>query len=80
MWYVYILECRDGTLYTGATTDIKRRVEEHRAGEGAKYTRIRGVRGLVYSERKKSRSTAQKRESEIKSFTRAQKKSLIQKR
>lgn len=78
MWYVYILECGDGTLYTGSTNDLKRRVAEHKRGEGAKYTKSRGIRRLVYSERKRTRSTAQRREAEIKGFTRAQKMSLIQ--
>lgn len=80
MWYVYILECGDGSLYTGATIDLKRRVEEHKRGEGAKYTKIRGVKRLVYSERKRTRSTAQKREAVIKQLTRLEKKRLIQRR
>jgi len=77
MWYVYILECRDGTLYTGATTDVERRLLEHKQGIGAKYTKARGVKRLVYSERKRTRSTAQKREAQIKGWTRLQKKRLI---
>jgi putative endonuclease len=79
MWYVYILECGDGTLYTGTTTDVARRVDEHRSGTGAKYTASRGVKRLVYTEKKSSRSSAQKREAEIKNWTRLQKTRLIQK-
>ena len=50
MWYVYILRCGDGTLYTGSTDDVERRLAAHRAGKGAKYTRGRGPLELVYSE------------------------------
>lgn len=78
MWYVYIVECNDGTLYTGSTNNVKRRIAEHQRGEGAKYTKARGVRRLVYTERKQSRSTAQRREAEIKGFTREEKMRLIQ--
>ena len=49
MWYVYILRCGDGTLYTGSTDDVERRLAAHRAGKGAKYTRGRGPLELVYS-------------------------------
>ena len=77
MYYVYILKCSDSSLYTGVTTDLKRRITMHRAGTGAKYTRSRGVHSVVYSERKRSRSNAQKREAEIKGWTRAQKLAFI---
>ena len=77
MWYVYILECGDGTLYTGATTDLKRRVEEHKRGEGAKYTKIRGVNKLIYSETSKSHGDALRREIQIKKWNRSMKLDLV---
>lgn len=75
-WYVYILQCGDGTLYTGIATDVKRRLDEHRAGIGAKYTRGRTPLRLVYKERLASRSRALKREIEIKQLSRKQKLQL----
>ena len=78
--YVYILECSDGTLYTGYTTDVARRVAEHDAGEGAKYTAGRTPVRLRYVEYHPSRSEAQRREHEIKSLTRSQKERLLPER
>lgn len=75
--YVYILECGDGTLYTGYTTDVGRRVTEHNAGEGAKYTAGRRPVTLRYVEFHSSRSAAMSREHEIKSLTRTQKERLL---
>lgn len=75
--YVYVLECADGSLYTGYTTDLDRRVAEHDAGEGAKYTRGRTPVTLRYHERHESKSAAMSREYEIKSLTRAQKERLV---
>jgi len=75
--YVYVLECADGSLYTGYTTDPDRRVEEHNAGEGAKYTRGRTPVELVHVESYVSRSAALSREHEIKSLSRAEKEALI---
>ena len=77
MYFVYILKCKDGTLYTGITTDLERRLAEHASGKGAKYTRSRKAGRIVYSEKKRNRSTASKREHQIKSWTRAQKLALI---
>lgn len=77
MPYVYVLECADGTLYTGYTTDVQRRVAEHNAGEGAKYTRGRTPVELVHVEEYDTRSTAMSREHEIKSLSRAAKLRLI---
>ena len=77
MYFVYILKCKDGSLYTGITTDLARRLAQHVSGKGAKYTRGKKVGKIVYSERKKNRSTASKREAEIKSWTRAEKLVLI---
>ncbi|RKD93706.1 GIY-YIG nuclease family protein [Halopiger aswanensis] len=74
---VYVLECADGTLYTGYTTDLERRVAEHDAGAGAKYTRGRTPVELQYHERFDSRSAAMSREYEIKQLSRAEKERLI---
>ena len=76
-YYVYIIRCADGTLYTGSTDDVKRRLEVHRSGKGAKYTRGRGPLELVYSEQVESWSQALRRESEIKKMTRLQKEEMI---
>ncbi|SEQ79332.1 GIY-YIG nuclease family protein [Natrinema salaciae] len=73
---VYVLECADGSLYTGYTTDLERRVAEHDAGEGAKYTRGRTPVELRYHERFDSRSSAMSREYEIKQLSRAEKERL----
>jgi putative endonuclease len=75
--YVYVLECADGTLYTGYTTDVERRLAEHDAGEGAKYTRGRGPVELVHVETFDSRSAALQREAEIKDRSHAAKERLI---
>lgn len=77
-WHVYILRCADNTLYTGITTDLDRRVEQHQSRQGAKYTKTRAPVRLVYSEPQESRSTATKRELEIKALSRAQKLSLAE--
>ena len=74
---VYVLECADGSLYTGYTTDLERRVDEHNAGEGAKYTRGRTPVELRYVERYESRSTAMSREYEIKQLSRRAKERLV---
>ncbi len=76
-WKLYILRCRGGSLYTGVTTDVPARLEAHRAGKGAKYTRGRGPLELVYQEECGSHSAALKRELKIKALTRAQKEKLI---
>lgn len=79
-WYVYILRCGDGTLYTGITDDIPRRLAAHRAGKGAKYTRGRGPLELVYTEQLPDKSAALRREIEIKRLRRAEKERLIKSR
>ena len=76
-FYVYILRCGDGTLYTGSTYDVQKRLQLHSNGKGAKYTRGRGPLQLVYFESKASRSDALKREIAIKRMTRIQKEQLI---
>ena len=78
MFFCYILECADGTFYTGWTTDLERRVKVHNAGRGAKYTKLRRPVRLVYSENLPSRAAAQKRELAIKRLTRSKKLALIQ--
>ena len=80
MYFVYLLRCKDGSLYTGITTDLERRLEEHKNGTGAKYTRGKKAGRIVYSEKKRNRSTASKREAEIKSWTRAEKLALVKSR
>ena len=77
MHQVYVLECADGTLYTGYTTDVERRVEEHNAGEGAKYTSGRTPVELRYTESFDSRGEALAREHEIKQLRRREKLALI---
>lgn len=77
MHYVYIVECSDGTLYTGYTTDVDRRVEEHNDGEGAKYTRGRTPVEVVHVEEYETRSDAMSREAEIKSLSREEKEELV---
>ena len=75
MYFVYMLKCADGTFYTGIATELKRRVDEHNSSDkGAKYTRSRRPVTLVYSEIHPDRSSASKREYEIKkTMSRAQK-------
>lgn len=78
MYYVYLVECKDATLYAGITTDLKRRVEEHNSDKlGARYTRARRPVTLVWSKKCKDRSTASKREAALKKLSRAQKLALI---
>jgi putative endonuclease len=79
MYFVYLLECKDGTIYAGITTDIKRRFQEHKDGIGSHYTRSRKVKRLLYTEKHKDRSAASKRELEIKGWNR-KKKLLLAKR
>ncbi len=77
-YFVYILECSDQTLYTGITTDVDKRLEEHNSSEkGAKYTKARRPVRLVYSESSPDRSTASKREYAIKKLSRSEKLALI---
>lgn len=76
-WTVYILQCADGTLYTGITNDLDRRLGEHEAGQGAKYTKGRGPLQLVYQEVCQGRGEASKRELQIKSLDRKEKLNLV---
>ncbi|WP_459479922.1 GIY-YIG nuclease family protein [Clostridium saccharoperbutylacetonicum] len=77
MNYVYIVECSDGTFYTGWTNNLKKRIEMHSNGTGAKYTRGRGPVKLVYNEQFEDKRDAMKREYEIKQMTRQEKILLI---
>lgn len=79
MWYVYILRCGDGTLYTGITPDVEKRLAQHQQGKGAKYTRGRGPLTLVYTESCADRAEASRREYAIKHLSRAGKEALIAK-
>ena len=78
--YVYILRCGDGSLYTGITDDVQRRLEMHRSGKGAKYTRGRSPLELVHEEEWETKSQALHREAEIKSMTRQQKLGLLERK
>ena len=77
MYFVYILECADKTLYTGITTDLSRRLHEHKAGKGGHYTRAHSALKIVYREKCDSRSSTSKREAEIKKLSRQAKLNLI---
>ena len=80
MWYVYIVECSDFTLYTGVTTDLSRRIKEHNTStKGAKYTRSRRPVKLISSLIVKDRSTALKLEHKIKSLKKRDKVAYLQK-
>ena len=79
-WFVYIVRCADGCLYTGITNDLAARVKKHNAGKGAKYTRSRCPVKLVWRERKSSASAARRREVVIKKLSRADKLQLIKRR
>ena len=77
-WFVYILECKDKTLYTGITNNLQKRVEQHNnSPEGAKYTRARRPVKCVYQEKQPNRSEATKREMAIKKLNRTEKLKLI---
>ncbi|EMA19844.1 GIY-YIG nuclease family protein [Haloarcula argentinensis] len=77
-YHVYVLRCSDNTFYTGYTTDVERRVREHDAGDGAKYTRGRTPVELIHVESFESQSDAMSREYEIKQYSRAEKERLVE--
>ena len=77
IWYLYILRCKDNTLYTGITTRVDERLKAHSSGKGAKYTRGRDPLELVYQERCGSHSQALKRELSVKALSRDEKERLI---
>ena len=76
MYYVYMLECADGSLYTGIATDVERRFAEHAAGKGARYTRAHPPVRVVYQEALPDRSAASKREAAVKKLSPVQKRAL----
>ena len=78
-WWVYIVECRDSTYYTGITPNIEQRIKTHNAGKGAAYTRGRGPVSLVHSEKFDNHRAAAQRECEIKKLKREEKENLIRK-
>lgn len=77
MWYVYILECSDLTLYTGITNNLEKRIDTHNKKKGAKYTKTRTPVKLMYQQTFETKSLASKEEWRIKQLTRIQKKELI---
>ena len=77
-WYVYMLRCGDGSLYTGSTDNVERRLAVHQSGKGAKYTRSRLPVTLAYREELPDKSAALRREAAIKSLTRSEKLALLQ--
>lgn len=79
-WTVYILECADGTLYTGITDDLERRLKAHESGKGAKYTRGRGPLILRYQEELPDKGAALKRECALKRLRREEKLAIINKK
>ncbi|MBI5070600.1 MAG: GIY-YIG nuclease family protein [Deltaproteobacteria bacterium] len=79
-WRVYVLRCRDGSLYTGATNDLEARLARHAAGKGSRYTRSRLPVRLVYQEAAPDRSAALRREAALKRLTRAEKLALVSRR
>lgn len=78
MWFVYVLECGNGDLYTGMTNNLEKRIKEHKAGKGGKFTRSFKVRKLVYTEPCSDKSMALKRERQIKGWTRQKKLELLE--
>jgi len=80
MWYVYVIRCNDDKLYTGITTDIKRRLKEHNSGHGGRFTQFRKPVQLVYYLQAKDRSAALKKECEIKKMKRGKKIDMIKSR
>ncbi len=76
-WVVYILRCKDNSLYTGVTNHMEKRLKAHNDGKGAKYTKARRPVVMVYSESAQNRSEAQKREAAIKKLSRTEKLGLI---
>lgn len=73
MWFIYILLCQGGSLYTGITKDVEKRLNEHKSGRGGAYTRSHRPLRIIYTEQAESRSAALKREAEIKHWSRQKK-------
>ena len=77
MWFVYIIKCKDNSLYTGITNDLQRRFQEHKQGKGGKYTRSHKVLKIVFFEKLTTKSEALKREIELKKLSHKEKGDLI---
>lgn len=77
MYFVYLIQCADDTIYTGITTDVARRFREHREGRGGHYTAAKKAQRVLYTEKHPSRGSAQKREAEIKKWKREAKLDLV---
>ena len=77
MWYVYCLRCKDGSIYTGITNDLKQRINRHNQGKGSKYTASRRPVKLVYQEKHPDNSSALKRESYLKGLDKNQKEEMV---
>lgn len=77
MWYVYIIKCKDGSLYTGATNNLGERFEKHKVGKGGKYTRSHTPEKIVFFEKCSNKIVALKKEREIKKLPRKKKLELI---
>ena len=78
MWHVYILKCGNGSLYTGMTDNLERRFKEHASGKGGHFTKSFGAKKILYSEQCSDKSSALKREAQIKGWTRGDKLALIE--
>jgi predicted GIY-YIG superfamily endonuclease len=76
-WFVYVVRCRDGTLYTGISRDVRARLRKHNQGKGARYTRGRGPVALLHSEKLSSQGAALRREAAIKALPRRDKLMLV---
>lgn len=79
MYYLYLLQCRDNSIYTGITNDVAGRFKKHKEGRGGSYTRSHGAKKIIYTEEYKTKGEALKREMEIKNWRRGQKLLLISK-
>jgi len=75
-WFVYMLRCKDGSIYTGITNDVKDRVREHNTGQGAKYTASRSPVTLIFQEKHPDKSSAFKREIQIKRWSKKRKETV----
>ena len=79
MYFIYLLQCKDSSIYTGITTDVKRRFNEHTKGAGGHYTKAKKAVQILYTEKHPNKSSALKREAEIKTWRREKKVALIKK-
>jgi putative endonuclease len=75
-YWLYLLKCKDGSIYTGITTDVKRRFLEHKNGKGGHYTKAKGAAKILYTEKRRTKGSALKREAQIKRLSRKEKLTL----